>query len=401
MNEKLLAMLKKKEDEKRDLVKRSDESQDLEEVKRINQRLKNINAEIEELRAVIQTMEEQEDRTYAVNQGGKAEREFVPGKGFNKIDESNDRAKTLAEEQEKRGKALKEGRSVSIASSNILLPVIGSSTIEGTFNKISSLLDAVDNLPLLGGEGFKQPYEIDTPEGDYTGEGEAYKNADTTFGLANITKSKITAYSENTEEVEKLPDAPYEAVIINGINKSLRRKITKEILVGDGTTDHLMGIFNSPTINSATDLTLAAIDNKTLDEIIFSYGDDEEIESAATLILNKADLKAFAQLRANNGEKLHTIVTNGNTGTIDGIPFIINSAGCKAISNSATAEGAYCMAYGVLKNYKLVTFSDADIRKSDDYKFKEGQIAHRGSIFVGGNVVRYNGFVRVKKAATV
>ena len=55
------------------------------------------------------------------------------------------------------------------------------------------------------------------------------------------------------------------------------------------------------------------------------------------------------------------------------------------------------MAYGNLKNYQLAVFSDIDVKRSDDYKFKEGMIAHKGVVFVGGNVVSYKGFVRVKK----
>ena len=58
------------------------------------------------------------------------------------------------------------------------------------------------------------------------------------------------------------------------------------------------------------------------------------------------------------------------------------------------------MAYGNLQNYQLTVFSQLDIRRSDDFKFKSGMIAHRGSVFVGGNVVSYNGFLRIKKAAT-
>ena len=115
------------------------------------------------------------------------------------------------------------------------------------------------------------------------------------------------------------------------------------------------------------------------------------------LILSKKDLRAFAKLRGTDKKKLHDIKTNGNAGTIDGIPFIINSA-CGAVSDAATAAGAYCMAYGSLSNYQKVIFSDVDIQLSTHYKFKQGNIAHRGSVFMGGNVVAHNGFIRVKKA---
>lgn len=105
----------------------------------------------------------------------------------------------------------------------------------------------------------------------------------------------------------------------------------------------------------------------------------------------------FAKLRDKQGRKVYTIVNHGNTGTIDGVPYIINSA-CKAISDPATAAGSYEMAYGPLENYELAIFSDIDARKSTDYKFKQGQVAYRADIFVGGSVASKNGFIRVKKA---
>ena len=107
-------------------------------------------------------------------------------------------------------------------------------------------------------------------------------------------------------------------------------------------------------------------------------------------------MKAFATCRRSDGTKAYTVVNHGNTGTIDDVPYIINSA-CKAISASTTSSGDYSMAYGPLSNYEMPIFSDMDIQRSNEYKFKQGQIAHRGDIFVGGNVDAYNGFLRVKK----
>ena len=56
----------------------------------------------------------------------------------------------------------------------------------------------------------------------------------------------------------------------------------------------------------------------------------------------------------------------------------------------------HCMAYGPMSNYEVAIFSDIDARKSEHYKFKQGQIAYRADVFMGGNVVAKNGFIRVK-----
>ncbi|MGM7635640.1 phage major capsid protein [Bacillus sp. Hm123] len=305
-------------------------------------------------------------------------------------------------EIEKRGQDLKENRSITVASGDLVLPKHTASDIKGTFNQVSSLIDRVSHVPLNGGESYERAYEISHGEGGYTQEGADYQDADVQFGYATINKTKITAYSEESEEVQKLPNANYSSIIVGGVNKALRKKITREILIGDGAAGHLVGIFSTQAtaIQASTDLGVSKIDADTLDNIIFSYGGDEDVEDVAVLILNKNDLKAFAMLRDADGKKQYEVKSNGNTGTIDGVPYIINSA-CKSVSDPATTDGSYLMAYGPLSNYELTTFSPTDIRRSDDFKFKQGMIAHRGSVFVGGNVAAHNGFLRVKKVPAV
>lgn len=306
------------------------------------------------------------------------------------------------ETSEKRGQALMENRAVTVGSGNVVLPKHSATDIRPTFNEVSTLIDRVSSKTLKGGESYQQPYIKSYGEGDYTTEGNDYNTSETTFGYADITKAKVTAYSEDTEELQKLPAADYDAEVMKGITVATRKKLTREILIGTGATNRLVGIFSAAAtaIDSKTDLEISAIDASTLDEIIYSYGGDEDVEDAAVLILNKLDLKAFAKLRTSDGKKVYNVVSQGNSGTIDGVPFIINSA-CKAISDAKTTAGQYSMAYGPLSNYQLTIFSDMDVQRSTDFKFKQGMIAHRGSVFAGGNVISKNGFLRVKKAATV
>lgn len=306
------------------------------------------------------------------------------------------------EASEKRGQALMENRAVTVGSGNVVLPKHTASDIRPTFNEVSTLIDRVSTKTLKGGESYQQPYLESYGEGDYTTEGNDYANAETKFGYADITKAKVTAYSEDTEELQKLPAADYDGEVMKGITVATRKKLTREILIGTGATNRLVGIFSTAAkaIDAATDLEISKIDASTLDDIIYSYGGDEDVEDAAVLILNKKDLKEFAKLRASDGKKVYNVVSNGNSGTIDGVPFIINSA-CKAVSDAATTAGQFNMAYGPLSNYQLTIFSDMDVQRSTDFKFKQGMIAHRGSVFAGGNVISKNGFLRVKKAATV
>lgn len=331
-------------------------------------------------------------------------------------DDNTDNKKAKA--FDKRGQDVKDGKTVVYAAKTLshrannalsvsqTAPVTHTaSDVKETFNDVSSLIDRVKAVPLMGGETYERGYVKSYGDGaGPTAEGADYNASEPVFGYVTIEKQKVTAYTEEPEEMVKLPNADYDGIVEGSVTKAVRRYISRQILIGDGSTAKLKGIFFNPTkaaddvIDRNTDITLDEINDGTLDEIIYSYGGDEDVEAIATLILNKKDLKAFAKLRDKQGRKVYTIVNRGNTGTIDGVPFIINSA-CACISTTATTEEPYCMAYGVLDNYELAIFSDIDARRSDDYKFKSGQTAYRASIFVGGAVAARNGFIRVKRKA--
>ncbi len=412
-NEKIEKLIRTKEAKKQELAKHSEEVKTVEELRSIHDRIKEINAEIKELRGVIKQDDENiADRTKAVNKKEDAVKPEARGKqiadperGFEsrgRADLDDTKTKESAEARNREyGKNLKEGRSITVSGGIIVLPQHTGDTINPSFLQSSNLIDLVRQVPIPGGETYSQPYEISTDAADYTGEGTEAATAEVKFGKATITKAKVAAYSEMTEEVERLAEAPYAEAVLGAVETSLRKKLAKEILVGTGADNTLTGIFSAKAtaIDANTDITIGKIDNTTLDSIIYGYGGDESVEGMNLLILNKKDLAAFARLRNTDGSKFHTIITNGNggSGTIDGTPFVINSA-CGSVADDKTAENAYCMAYGNPLNYQLTIFSDPEIKKSTDYKFKEGMVCHRGVVFAGGNVVSANGFIRVKKA---
>ena len=360
-------------------------------------------AEAEELNAKIEEAQNRERLRQLA--GSAAESDEGQPNGNNGED-----GEDVKDKAAKRGKTLMAGGKVSrvfatrntLTSSQTVLKQHAAEDVKDTFNEVSSLVDMVKMIPLPGGESYKRGFVKSYGEGGYTVERADYTAAEPTFGYASMTKAKITAYCEEPEEIQKLAPAAYDGIIEDSIDIAIRKKLSKQILIGTGGDNSLTGIFFNPSsasddiIDRNTDVELSAIDENTLDTIIYGYGGNEDVESVAVLILNKADLKAFATCRLSDGKKAYTVVNHGNTGTIDGVPYIINSA-CKAVSNSTTTAGSYCMAYGSLLNYEMPVFSDIDIQHSNEYKFKQGQIAHRGDIFVGGNVAAKNGFLRVKK----
>ena len=387
-------------------------------VKEMKTRLRSINAEAEKIKegdkeALDKLLQEAEDLSSKIEEAENRARLHKMAEGAGESAEKSKSGEDGSDPEDsatKRGKALLAGNKVSrkftpkntITSTSTVLTQHTASDVNATFNEVSSLIDRVKIIPLLGGESYKRGFVKGYGTGDYTAEGADYVDAEPTFGYAEMTKTKITAYCEEPDEIVKLAPADYDGIISSSTETAVRKKLSKQILIGEGGAGKLFGIFYNPAspaediIDRNTDLAISEIDKNTLDEIIYSFGGDEDVEDVAVLILNKLDLKAFATLRLEDGKKAYTVVNHGNTGTIDGVPFIISSA-CNAVSNSATADGKYCMAYGPLSNYELPVFSDMDIQRSNEFRFKQGQIAHRADIFAGGNVAAYNGFLRIKK----
>lgn len=357
---------------------------------------------------ILDEIKAREDLMAAAQAAGGADPDDT---GDGKPGESGNEPKNQV--REKSGKALKDGKRVSYkakvlasprnalsTATGVVMPHHTSPDIMPTFNNVSSLIDRVKTVPLVGGESYQRPFVKSYGDGaGSTEENTDYNTSEPIFGYADIVREKITAYAEEPEEMSKLPDADYDGVVEESVTRAIRRYASRQILVGAGGTGKFRGIFYNPAssaddiIDRNTDIsTITAIDDGTLDEIIYSYGGDEDVEDMAVLILSKKDLKKFAKLRDKQGRKVYTIMNHGNTGTIDEVPYIINSA-CAEIGGTADA---YCMAYGPLSNYEVAIFSDIDAQKSTEYKFKQGQIAYKACVFMGGNVVAKNGFIRVK-----
>lgn len=404
MNEKLRKILKRKAEIRAKLSANIEGTIELteEEIKALNGELEDLNKEEE---AALEEDEQEKER----NKAGIMT-DAAAGKGeitLRKIDKTgeerrinNSKTELSEEEKSKRGKALREKRTITVDNSKIALATHTARGVTDTFNEVSTLIDLVTITPLEGGESYQRGYVKGYGEGGKTTD-KKYKKVETIFGYADINKQKITAYSEEPEEIKKLADADYHDKIVNGMTVSEKKKMSKLILIGDGSTGEFQGIFSNPSdsdfaIEKDKDLIISKIDDATLDEIVYSYGGEEDTVADACLILNKKDLKAFAKVRNADGKKAYKIVNHGNTGTIDDVPYVINSA-CKALSDVATVKDDYCMAYGSLKNYEVALFSNLEVKQSEDFKFDEGQIAHKGVVFAGGNVVAWNGFIRVKK----
>ena len=404
-NKEVREFLEKQVEEKRAQVENLQNSMiecdNKEERAQIGETLKKVREELEEAEKILEKADEdgvgEDGGTEGKDDGGTAQRSLIMrgtyGLGNGTMtNEFEEREKELNKELEARGKALKEKRSVTVSSSNLVLPKHTGNVLNDTFTPVSTLVDQVASDNLNGGESYEEAYVKSYGTGGITEEGADYTEAEPTFGYAPINKIKVTAYAEISEEVKKLPNIDYARKVQEACEIALKKKLSQQALGGTGTKQ-ITGIFASPVaIDAGKDVEISAIDINTLNTAVFNYGGDEDVETEAALILNKKTLKALSEVKKANGDPAYDIDLKKKT--INTIPYVINSN----VKDFETAtEGEFVMAYGDLKAYKMSTFSPVEIVESSDFKFKQGMICFRASVFVGGNVIKQDGFLRLKK----
>lgn len=433
MKDFLKKLIQRKKDEQAKLNKRMDESEDIKEVRSIGETLKTIAQEIAEAEAQLQAIEngpkdepqeeQKDDEARAddnldpneeepTNENVERSKDYVKVggtdirhmattnlRGGNPMDKEQREAQN--KEIEERAKALKEGRAVTVASGNVLLPKHQSNDLATVpFRQVSTFYDLTKVRNLQGGESYEAPFTKSYGTGGLTEEGSAYTEAEPEFETAKINKVKVTAYAEFSEELERLPNANYEAEIRKGVEIALKKKMAQQQIGGTGESNTFIGITSTNADNTAVlasdDIELSKIDQDTLNKIIFAYGGDEEVEQKGVLVLNKADLLAFSLVKNDIGDHAYKIDLANQT--INTVPYIINS---NLTPLDTALKGQYSMIYGIPQYYETAIFSPVEIKKSYDYKFKDGMIAYRASVFAGGNTTAYRGFMRVKKGAPV
>lgn len=305
---------------------------------------------------------------------------------------------------EERGEKLKKGEAVTyetraLLSSNTAMPVAASAELSPAYEQVGTLDGLVKNKTLIGANANKVGYVKNYGTGAITEEGKAAADAEPSFGYVDINRVKITAYAELSEEAAVLPPADYDGAVGEAVIGAVRRKIISQILAGNGNKE-LVGIFNTPAemTDGKQKKVIATINENTLDDFIYDYGGDENVEGDAAILMNKLTLKEFAKVKGSDKRKAYDIVLNGNTGTINGIPFVLSS-NIKPYA-TAGADVPY-MAYGKLGGYELDYFSNMEVRRSADYKFKEGMVAYKVTVWVGGAPIAFNAFMTICKSTAV
>lgn len=390
-----------KEQEKKliDLKVRQQLKQDELERAENDEQLATITAEIEKIKNEIQAVEDEVAEINGENQQLlDEERKKMENGEVRKVTIVDEKREAEVKAIEERAKALKEGRAVVISSEQILVPTHQAKEIKDTpYKQFSDIVDMVETINLDGGESHEFAFVKSYGTAGLTAEGGEYHETEPQTDYDTISKAKITVYTEVSEETLKLPAINYEAIVKKNIDVAIKKKFAQQITAGSGDTNTFKGILSgkAKALEATDTVEVTAIDRLTLKNIMYALGGDEEIFGGGVLQLNKLTLQEFDELyNADRGDFEYKI--DYNKQTINGIPYIINN---NLPSFKAATEGQTFIIYGMPKAYGVRIFSPVEIQRSTDYKFRTGMVAYKASVFAGGNVVGYRGFVLAKKKA--
>lgn len=307
------------------------------------------------------------------------------------------------DEKEERARKFVEQRATTIASGAIATPTSVNTDINPDLNTGNSILDIVKIEDCNGMSGNLVPYEKPGMAAGVDGEGQQTES-DAAFDYAKIEPVTVDVYTEVSNEVMKLTPVKYLAAIEAAAKKALRKKIAWLIVASDSNKNtKFFGINKAAAC--VTVKKIASIDADTLRDIILSYGGDEDVAGAAVLILSKKDLQAFGAVRGTNEKKaVYEIIPdteNPNSGIIkDGGLSCRYTLNKNMPSIADAGKDTDCMYYGKPLAYEVDIFSDFTIKVSEDAAFKKRMLAVLGEVMVGGNVVVYDGFIKVQNNKT-
>lgn len=364
------------------------ESEDETELEAANEELDELKAKKEALEAELADINAQIAEIDKADEEGNKRGKFnfmtKESRGINTMtpEERNERAKKFVETSKTKATA-DEMRAVLVSSGTIATPTEVDGINENGFAGVSSIIDLVKVVNCEGMGKNRVAYTKTDATAAAQTEGESAGGTGTTFGFVDISAESIAILDAISKQTKKQSPLQYEAKVKEKAMLALRKEASR-IVTEKALASTLV-----------TALTVSALDEHAVREIVLNYGGDEGVDGAAYLFLNKKDLVKLGKVRGTGEKKaVFEIIpdANPNTGTIKDGGTIV-----KYCLNKNLAEGT--MLYGQPKNIELDLFSNYEIAVSEDFYFDKLMDAIRGDVELGADVIAQGGMIKVTVGA--
>lgn len=387
-----------------EMRKKANDSQDINEVRSLGEQIAAAQQEIEEARAKLAECNTRLDNTRAEmgededGEGGDdgeeeqpapdnnaRSRNFAPGRVVASFDTRSNAPQGRAA-MEQRAKAFaatgrqsvsaSETRAVMVSGGKIATPTeVGG--INDAFTQVSSIVDMVKVVDCTGMGAYKVAYMKSAATAAKHTEGAAVAESDMTYDFVTIMPETAAVVSYISRQVRKQSPLNYEAKVRESAMIALRDYAAKLIVA------------KIKASGLSQKLSISAIGADTLRKIALSYGGAKGVEGGATLMLNKASLIAFGDVRGTQEKKaVYEIIpdTNPNTGTI-------KDGGLAVKYCLEDGLGDNELMYGKMHCFELGLFGDYEIVVSEDRNIDKLMLTIVGDVDLGGEVTVDQGFI--------
>lgn len=387
----------KRNAELEELKKRLEELEKINEETEDEKELKAAGAELDELKAKKAELEKELEEINAQiaeldkpaegeEQGERKKFDFMKKESRGNKTMTHDERKEAAEKfaETRRTKATpEEMRSVLVSSGSIATPTEVDGINDNGFVGVSSIIDLVKVVNCEGMGKNRVAYTKTDAEAAAQTEGSAAGGTGATFGFIDIAPESIAILDAISKQTKKQSPLQYEAKVkekaMLALRKEAARIVTEKVLAS----------------TLVTPVTVSALNETAVRDIVLSYGGDEGVEGAAYMFLNKADLVTLGKVRGTSDKKaVFEIIpdANPNTGVIKDGGTVVKYC----IDKNLTAG---TILYGQPKNIELDLFSNYEIAVSEDFYFDKLMDAIRGDVELGADVVAMGGIIKVTVGA--
>ena len=269
---------------------------------------------------------------------------------------------------------------------------------EAAGSNVSDFLDLIKITDCTGMASYKVAYMTGDAEAAAGSHGKAPTESEPGFGSVELTPSLVNLISYVSREIRKQSPLLYEQKVNESTTRALRRYLSKMAVEKALASD-----LNTPfSLTAATGA--AAFTPSLLSDIILAYGGDEGVDGAAVLVLNKADLKAFAAVRGKNEYLPVYSITPDAANPSMGVIKDNNGLSCRYCLNknvpalstaSLSSTAAKTMLYGNPQCLEMGMWGGVEVNVNEGYKFGEGLLTVLGETTADAAVTVKNGFVVV------
>ena len=390
MKKKLLALIARKKNEVAELQKRSDESQDLAEVRAIGETLKKLADEIKEAEDMLAELDNEGDGSGADDQ---ASRSVIPADAQlrngvvvgsfgatakSKTDDEGMEYRKAFMEFIQRGTAipaeLRENSNTLTTDVTVIPTQLVNQIIE-KMESVGNILSAVTRTAFKG--GVQIPTSSVKPVASWVAEGAGSDRQKKTTTNITFTYHKLRCEISMSMEVGTMALSSFEAKFVENVAKAMIKAIEEAIINGDGSGKPKGILTETPEAGQAVTGAISYDKLVECESVL-----PEEYEADAKWCMTKADFFKFVAMTDQSGQPIARV----NYG-IGGKPERVLLGREVLISTQAKAGKPFMFNFA---DYILNTVYDMGISKKQDWDTEDlltkavmsvdGKVADKGSL---------------------